>query len=178
MNEIHGMEIWLWDGFPVMAETTRNHTFTKQISHATSRSQYFNENCYCKNCLRLFLAMTGKSAVRSLIAMAKDDKYSFYHDAWLLKAWFLFIPFTYRWCYFSSEINIGRKINFYFPEFQKKLLQTKTFVRTLREDQPLRLLLNFLSYHVNRSEPYYKCQRIQPLDLIAACNQLNVNALN
>ena len=51
-------------------------------------------------------------------------------------------------------------------------------VGTLREDQPLRLLSNFLFYHFNRSEPFYKFQRIQLLDVIAACNQLNVNALN
>ena len=80
MSEIYGMEIWLWGGFPVMAEITRNHTFTKQISHATSRGQYFDENFYCKNCLLVFLSITRKQAVRSLITMAKDDKYSFYHD--------------------------------------------------------------------------------------------------
>ena len=80
-SEIHGMEIWLWCGFPFMAEITRSHTFTKQISHTTSRSQYFNENFYCKKCPGVFLTMTGKPAARSLIAMAKDDKYSLYHDA-------------------------------------------------------------------------------------------------
>ena len=51
-------------------------------------------------------------------------------------------------------------------------------VHTLREDQPLRLLLNLLFYHFNRSVPTYKSQRIKFLDVIAACNQLNVNALN
>ena len=51
-------------------------------------------------------------------------------------------------------------------------------VRTLREEQPLRLLLNLLFYHFNRSEPTYKSQRIALLHVIAACNQLNVNALN
>ena len=63
---------------------------------------------------------------------------------------------------FLSEINIlvtKLKINFYFPEFQKKLSQTKNIVHTLREDQPLRLLLNLLFYHFNHSEPYYKSQR-------------------
>ena len=120
-SETHGMEIWFWCGFPVMAEITHRHTFTKQISHATSLSQYFNENFYCKNCLRVFFTMTGKPAVRSLISMAKYDKYSLYHDTWLLKAWFPFTPFTYRWCYFLSENNISvKKIDFYFPEFQKK----------------------------------------------------------
>ena len=51
-------------------------------------------------------------------------------------------------------------------------------VRTLREGQPLRLLLNLLFYHFNRSEPTYKSQRIKLLDAIAAWNQLNVNAIN
>ena len=56
--------------------------------------------------------------------------------------------------------------------------QTITIIRTLREDQPLRLLLNLLFYHFNHSEPTYKSQRIKLLDVIATCNQLNVNALN
>ena len=50
-------------------------------------------------------------------------------------------------------------------------------VRTLREDQPLRLLSNLLFYHFNRSEPNYKSQHIKLLDVIAVCSQLNVNAL-
>ena len=53
-----------------------------------------------------------------------------------------------------------------------------TIVRTLKEDQPLRLLLNFFFYHFNLSEPTYKSQHIKLLDVIAACNQVNVNALN
>ena len=53
-----------------------------------------------------------------------------------------------------------------------------TSMETLKEDQPLRLLLNLLFYHFNRSEPTYKSQHIKLLDVIAACNQLNVNALN
>ena len=76
-SEIRGMEIWPWCGFPVKAEITRSHTSTKQINHATCRSQYFNENFYCKNCLPVFLTMTGKPAVGSLTAMAKDDWCSF-----------------------------------------------------------------------------------------------------
>ena len=54
----------------------------------------------------------------------------------------------------------------------------KYIVRILTEDQPLRLLLNLLFYHFNHSEVIYKSQRIELLDVIAACNQLNVNALN
>ena len=53
-----------------------------------------------------------------------------------------------------------------------------SIVRTLREEQPLRLLLNLLFYHFNCSEPTYKSQRIALLHVIATCNQLNVNALN
>ena len=43
---------------------------------------------------------------------------------------------------------------------------------------PLRLLLNLLFYHFNHSEPTYKSQRIKLIDVIVACSQLNVNALN
>ena len=50
-------------------------------------------------------------------------------------------------------------------------------VRTLKEEQPLRLLLNLLFYHFNRSEPTYKSQSITLLNVIASCNQLNLNAL-
>ena len=54
-----------------------------------------------------------------------------------------------------------------------------SIVRTLREDQPLNLLLNWLFYQFNRSEPTYKSQRIKLLYVvIAVCNQLNVNSLN
>ena len=35
-----------------------------------------------------------------------------------------------------------------------------SIVRTLKEDQPPRLLLNLLIYHFNRPEPTYKSQRI------------------
>ena len=42
----------------------------------------------------------------------------------------------------------------------------------------VRLLLKLLFYHYNRSDPTYKSQPIKLLDVIAACNQLNVNALN
>ena len=53
-----------------------------------------------------------------------------------------------------------------------------SIVRPLKEDQPLRLLLNLLFYHFYRFEPNYKPQCIKLLDVIVACNQLNVNALN
>ena len=48
----------------------------------------------------------------------------------------------------------------------------RAIVRTLREDQPLRLLLNLLFYHFNRSELTYKSQRIKLLAVIAAYNQM------
>ena len=55
-------------GFPVIAlsciaEITRYNTFTKEINLARARSQYFNENLFCKNCLLVFSAMTGKPAL-------------------------------------------------------------------------------------------------------------------
>ena len=44
---------------------------------------------------------------------------------------------------------------------------------TLKEDQPLRLLLNLFFHHFYSSEPTYNSQRIKILDVIASCNQLN-----
>ena len=44
-------------------------------------------------------------------------------------------------------------------------------VRTPKEDQPLRLLLNLLFYHINSSEPTYKSQRMKLLEETAACSQ-------
>ena len=38
--------------------------------------------------------------------------------------------------------------------------------------------IEFALYHFNRSEPTYKSQHIKLPDIIASCNQLNVNALN
>ena len=38
--------------------------------------------------------------------------------------------------------------------------------------------VELLFYHFNHSEPTYKSQRIKLPDVIAACNQLNVNSLN
>ena len=49
-------------GFPVIAEITRRHTFTKEINHAGARSQYFNETFYPENNLRMSFAMIGKPA--------------------------------------------------------------------------------------------------------------------
>ena len=50
--------------------------------------------------------------------------------------------------------------------------------RTLKGDQPLRLLLNLFFYQFNRFEHTFKSQRIKLPDVIAACNQLNMNTLS
>ena len=65
-----------------------------------------------------------------------------------------------------------------FPAFDLSGFQLCFIVRTLKEDKPLRLLMNLLFYHFSRSEPTYKSQSIKLLDVPAACNQLNVNTLN
>ena len=38
------------------------------------------------------------------------------------------------------------------------------------------MLLNLFFYQLNRSEPTHESQRMKLRDVIAACNQLNVNA--
>ena len=40
------------------------------------------------------------------------------------------------------------------------------------------ITIEFVLYHFNRSDSTYKSQRIKFQDIIAACNQLIVNALN
>ena len=98
--------------------------------------------------------------------------------------------FSYKYIKVSSE----KLPSFMSTRLFRKKLKTHNFsnelicedyqggmiirVRTLKEDQPLRLLLNLVFYHFNCSEPTYKSQRIKLLDVIAAYNQLNVNALN
>ena len=68
--------------------------------------------------------------------------------------------------------NFSFQFHYFFLGFQIAI------VRTLRKDQPLRLVLNLLFHHFNHSEPIYKSQRIKLLDVIAVCNQLNVNVLS
>ena len=58
----------------------------------------------------------------------------------------------------STNVLPWQSEAFYFA----KILYRGTIVRTLKEDQPQRLLLNLLFYHFNRSEPTYKSQRIKP----------------
>ena len=60
----------------------------------------------------------------------------------------------------------------------RHLLSCSTIGCTLKEDQPLGLLLNLFFYRFNHSEPIYKSENIKFPDVIAACNQLNVNAPN
>ena len=55
-----------------MAEISRSHAFTKEINHADARSQYFNENFYCRNCLLVFFAMTGKPALRRISSLHRN----------------------------------------------------------------------------------------------------------
>ena len=53
------------------------------------------------------------------------------------------------------------------------ILFVGTIVGRLKEDQPLRLLLNLLFYQISRSKPTYKSQRIKLPDETTACNQLS-----
>ena len=46
--------------FPVIAHNTRGHTCTNESNHARARSQYFNENFYCKICERVLLFKLSK----------------------------------------------------------------------------------------------------------------------
>ena len=81
-------------GFPIIAEITHCHTFTKEINHASSRSQYFNENFYCKNCLRVFSAMTGKPAL-DLRSEVFDEIY-------------LFLLVSLSFCQFTTLLHARR----------------------------------------------------------------------
>ena len=46
-------------GFPVMAENTRNHIFSKEISQVIIAAMVLAPNFYWKNCLRVISAMRG-----------------------------------------------------------------------------------------------------------------------
>ena len=46
-------------GFPVIAETTRNHTFSKEISQVMLAAMVLVPDFYCKNCQRVISAMRG-----------------------------------------------------------------------------------------------------------------------
>ena len=51
-------------GFPVIAETTRNHAFSKEISQVILAAMVLAPNFYCKNCQRVILAMRGNPPQR------------------------------------------------------------------------------------------------------------------
>ena len=71
-----GTIILIKGGFPDIAEITRCHTFTKEINHARARSQYFNENFCCENCLRVFLPSqeNRKNDLILIMTPEKQDK--------------------------------------------------------------------------------------------------------
>ena len=46
-------------GFPVIAETTRNHTFSKEISQVILAAMVLVPNFCCKICQRVISAMRG-----------------------------------------------------------------------------------------------------------------------
>ena len=76
------------------------------------------------------------------------------------------------------EKMVGINSSSELTDLKGQILNNQHTLRTLREDQPPRLLLNLFFYHFNRSKPTHKSQCIKLLDVIATCNQLNVNALN
>ena len=46
-------------GFPVIPETTRNHTFSKEISQVIIAAMVLAPDFYCKICQRVMSAMRG-----------------------------------------------------------------------------------------------------------------------
>ena len=52
-------------GFPVIAETTLNHIFSKEISQVMLAATGLAPNFYCKNCLRVASAMRGNPPLHS-----------------------------------------------------------------------------------------------------------------
>ena len=64
------------------------------------------------------------------------------------------------------------KTTFFFDEIYSTYTKRRSASETAIEFALL------LFYYFNRYEPTYKSQHIKLLDIIAACNKLNVNALN
>ena len=61
---------------------------------------------------------------------------------------------------------------------ERQVVQT-TFYSTYAERRSVsETTIEFALLSFNSSEPIYQSQRIKLLDVIAGCNQLNVNALN
>ena len=46
-------------GFPVISETTRNYTFSKEISQVMLAAMVLAPDFYCKNCQRVISAVRG-----------------------------------------------------------------------------------------------------------------------
>ena len=90
----------------------------------------------------------------------------------------LALVFSSRPIKMSPRFVLGRENVPCVAEVVDRSLKADCTDYTLREVQPLRLLLNLLSYHFNRSEPNYKSQHIKLPDVTAACNQLNVSVVN
>ena len=57
--EMKNFDTHIKGGFPVIAETTRNHTFSKEISQVVLAAMILAPNFYCKNCQRVISAMRG-----------------------------------------------------------------------------------------------------------------------
>ena len=57
-------------GFPVIAETTLNHIFSKEISQVILAATGLAPNFYCKNCLRVVSAMRGNPPLGPIIRCA------------------------------------------------------------------------------------------------------------
>ena len=55
----HSVFILPKGGFPVIVETTRNHTFSKEVSQVILAAMVLAPNFYCKSCQRVIPAMRG-----------------------------------------------------------------------------------------------------------------------
>ena len=58
-------------GFPVIAETTRNHTFSKEISQVMLEAMVSAPDFCCKNCQRVISAMRGNPPLKFGIKQSK-----------------------------------------------------------------------------------------------------------
>ena len=62
-------------GFPVIAETTRNHTFSKEISQVILAAMVLAPNFCCKNCQRVIPAMRGNPPLKSVLWTLADVRH-------------------------------------------------------------------------------------------------------
>ena len=84
------------------------------MNYARARSQYFNENFYCKNCLRVFSAMTGKPVLELLL---KGEA------VWVFYICFISGPTAFA----AHGIGQGKKITSY-PAVKDKFAGSHNFV--------------------------------------------------